>query len=385
MKKLDTVLFIGTGGGNDVFSTTLAMASLWKLGWRWDHAAVAGVLSPFHHHTVVPTSVDGFFKTYPTSERFLMRHKDPKKIEFIDAQVSKLLAKEALYTSSNVFSLSLKNGSKGLQHTLSDLRKIFDYFVLVDLGGDFFYRGVRDSHVLSPLFDAMVLRAFVDSGVPGILFEAGPGTDGELEPEALIDAFKKCSALSFPLDADIIDWWDSLYTKWIKPKRPGRTIPITIEAFRSSEAMLVLQYRARAHLGTTRCYSYFDQRILTDLCRNFYLVDPKKIMNPFAVSCMSPKDWFFQTQVGMYHTNNEANLEYWQEPRHLEQFLTPSPLFPEKDRKRLIRQGVGELLGGVCNTAWVFSKDIEHIPKRYMSSLEIIPYHGIHSVSRIDR
>lgn len=361
MPTYKRVLFFGIGGGNDIFSTTLAMASLWKMGWRWHECALAGVVSPFHGHTVVETGIVGVYQTFPDSKRSLLRKDVAKEIKFVDSKVSEMVAAVDLYGANRVLALSVRNGTKGLVKSLRELMKIYDFVVLVDLGGDFFYHGRSDWHILSPLLDSISIRAIQGAGIPNILFEAGPGTDGELDPEALKRALVRYVEFSHPLDPGIMDWWEALYARWIKDYRPGRTTDMTIQAFRSREQTMVVPYRARAHLVDTldeRFYRYFDQRIDTELCRHFYLVRPEKIKNPFLVACKSAKEWFFKTQVKKWHTNNEANLEYWEEGGGLLQFLTPSPLLDASNRSTLLRMGLEHLERGITQMVWIFPEDL---------------------------
>ncbi|MBI5733245.1 DUF1152 domain-containing protein [Candidatus Jorgensenbacteria bacterium] len=355
--NLNRVFFLGTGGGNDVFSCTLAAISLWKLGWRWKECAFAGVLSPFHRHDVIATDIAGAFITQPDSGRFINRKDKELKIGFVDAAVAALVRDSSAYNARSVYGLSLSRGTTGLSETLKQLSNSFDYFVLVDIGGDCFYGGERDRHVLSPMFDAMAIKAFIDSGVPGLLYEAGPGTDGELEPEAIEQSLLIAEAESLPMLRESMIEWEGLYNKWISPVRQGRTVPVTIQAFNSPDEILTLTYRARAHLGATRLYSNFTHRIKTALCKNFYLIDPRKIQNPFMVACSDPLDWFQKTQVVQCRTNCEPNLEYLHMNGSVYQFLTPSPLFSRDDRLGLITQGLREMREGSCDAVWMFEDD----------------------------
>ncbi len=373
-KSFKKVLFVGTGGGNDVFSTTLAMSALWQTGWRWQECALAGVLSPFHRHSTVYHDIEGLSVVNKDSKRFLLRYDNQKEIGFVDARVSEMASKRPIFYMKGVYGLSIARGTAGLTETFKELSNIFDLIVLVDIGGDIFYSGPRDVHVLSPMFDAIVLRAVVNSGVPSILFEAGPGTDGELEPEALTESFTASGARMFSLHSNI-DWWSDLYDHWIKPVRPGRTVPTTIAAFKSQELELTLQYQARAHLGSIRRYVYHTQRIVTDLCRKFFLVEPKLIQNPFALNCDSPYDWFVKTQVSQQRTNNEANLEYL--PVHsghgrLWQFLTPSPLFNDSERLFMMEHVLhNQLEYQVCDGYWLFESDWKLLSDKWQEFFQV--------------
>lgn len=371
--KTGRLLFVGTGGGNDIFSTLLAAACLWHEGRRWQSCDIAGVISPFHGHAVYETEFPGVFETKPDSSRFLLRQGDNRSIGFIDAHVAALVAAQHPMLSQRVLALSLENGTFGLTANFAALAEAYEFIVLVDVGGDIFYSGPADSHVLSPMFDAMTLRAFVDSGAKGVLFEAGPGTDGEIEPESLTKAIDEAGGFDLATDIhpNVIDSWAERYRKWIEPHRTGNTVPTTIQAFRSTEIILHRRFRARAHLGGLRKYAEFDQRIHAALCRKFYLVKPERIVNPFAVSCASPVDWFHKTQVCQHRTNNEANLEYIWVGGKLWQFLTPSPLLSAKDRDELLELGLYELASGVCDGAWLFARDWEELSNYWAPKFQV--------------
>ncbi|MEA3249381.1 MAG: DUF1152 domain-containing protein [Patescibacteria group bacterium] len=356
--EFNRVLFVGIGGGNDIFSCVLAAASLKRLGWEWNECAFAGVVSPFHRITMRSTPMPGVSIITPESERFLIRHDMPRKIPFISASVSQMVKDEDVYGAVQTYGLSLKRGSVGLAESFRALAKVWDRIVLVDIGGDVFYRGPEDMHVLSPMFDSMVLRGFVDSGAPGLLFEAGPGTDGELEPDAFMEAVSSTDHTIRLLHADDVDAVEALYKQWIEPVRPGRTVSMTIKAFRSSERELVERYRARAKLGVERWYEYFNQHLDADLNRRFYLVDPATIRNPFAVRCANPLEWFIRTQVRQHATNCEAHLQYFRHNGVLYQFLTPSPFFPEEKRKEMIDTALGQQLScRMCDCQLMFPDD----------------------------
>lgn len=359
------VLFVGTGGGNDVFSTTLAMDALWRSGWRWQECAIAGVLSPFHAHSSQGSVwFPGATITMPGDTRSLIRKRDARQIGFVDEAVSRMVAEERPHGCTLVYGLSLRNGTKGLTESFRTLAKRYDYIVLVDLGGDIFYGGAEDRHVLSPMFDSMVLRAFVDSGVAGCLIEAGPGTDGELEPGRLLDALVAAQASSHWIDPASIAWWNGLYRKWIEPVRPGRTVPLTIQAYgEEDQETLTVPFRARAHVGSLKKYAYFDQTISVDLCARFYFVEPHRIVNPFAVTCNDPYDWFVKTQVAQQRTNCEANLEYLRgADGRITQLVTPSPLFSPDDRVELITFALHDILAGAADAAWIFPEDLALVP-----------------------
>lgn len=380
------VLFVGTGGGNDVVSTFFAILQLSRSGFLTGVSQfdIAGVLSPFHRHSVETTGIPGVYITQPYSGRHLLRRGGEREIRFVDAKLAEMLQERHQENAPRVLGLSLKYGAQGLANAFRRLAKEYDLIVLVDVGGDILYRGAVDEHVLSPMFDAMVLRAFVDSGAPGLLFEAGPGTDGELSPEALASVLAEVEAEEYPLIGSVVDDVHEFFTSGIASYRSGRTIPVTIQAARSSEDYLEMPYRARAHLGDVRRYGYFDHRISTALCKKVFLIDPSKIVNPFAVHCTSPIDWFLKTQAAQHHTNNECNLEYWRDQDGvLTQLLTPSPLLSDDDRMELIGLALQELSAKVCDRAIMLAADFDRVSSALPSNVRVENENGlIHLVNR---
>lgn len=358
----NNILFFGTGGGNDIFSTTLAILALRESGViTFDQCSIAGVISPFHQYVGIDfmdKAAESVGILKPDAKRLLLRRGDEREISFVDAAVARMVELEQDLDIDAAYALTLGKGSSGLAWQLQYLSTLkgFDLIVLVDIGGDIFYPGQQEPHVLSPMFDAMALRAALECTVPTLLFEAGPGTDGEMTAEGLSRALSGARAQGQLLPANAIDEWEKLYRTYIEPVRTGNTVPRTIEAYRSSESFLELTYRARAHIGDRRWYEEFVHRISTMMCRMFYLVDPSKIVNPFAVGCDSVWDWFTKTQA-RYPTNCEANLEYWHSARGLAQFLTPSPLFNEEQRLDMFQTGLKDLAAGVTDLAWVWDTD----------------------------
>lgn len=381
-------LVVGTGGGNDIFSTLLAPPSLWEAGFRWSGApGLAGMLSPCHDHTGEPDKEDDkLLIIRPDSKRFMRRPgKDgSKEIGFIDAAVSALVEQEHPYEIDRVYGCSLEEGTRGLTETFKRLGKRYGAIILVDLGSDIFYGGLRDTHVLSPMFDAMALRALVDSGVPGFLFEAGPGTDGELTPTALREAFVMSGAEAHPLQTGPLEQWESLFTKWIKPHRPGRTVEYTLRAFRTSEEVIRETYRGRAHLGAKRWYANFQHEIDPALGKFFYLTDPHRIKNPLAIACESPFDWFCETQLDpATRTNNELSLEYFWVDEGLGQFLTPSPLFTPEVRNEIIEAALqDEFEGRYCDVQWMFVDDWQNHRTKWSTQFKATPEYGLISLRR---
>lgn len=365
--KGERIAFVGTGGGNDVFSCLLAAMTLKRHGWEWRRAYVAGILSPFHSHDIEGSHGYHRGTVRATSKRYLKRRgEDRRPIGFIDAKVAEMVQAVKPYGIEHVFGLESGDGAEGLRWAFHHLG--VERIVLVDAGGDILGNW-DDRHILSPMFDAMALRASVSPDVPPCtLFEFGPGTDGELDPERLRAELFRTGVDVRPLHEDDVADWEALYKTWIAPTRPGRTVPVTIEAFRTHRPTIEMEYRARAQLGGARWYGNFRHRIDADLCKRFYLMDPHDVAprNPFAVSCADPESWFLKTQARADRfRNSEASMQYFMRRGRLLQFLTPSPLIHERDRQDIIARALGEFEGHLCEQVLLTAADAAWVAARW--------------------
>jgi len=355
MLRYDKVLFVGTGGGNDVFSTTLAMLALREIGFEWNSCAVAGVLSPFHRHEGLILTEDPNVAVVPESgsvRRIVPRLRDPIETGVVENAVAALAATERDLRVEAVYGLMLHNGTAGLAESFRRLKAKYGQIVLVDIGGDIFFRGRgRDPHVLSPMFDAMVLEAFCGANVPGVLFEAGPGTDGEIDRASLAESLSASIVVRRPLSASVIDAWERLYRTHVETIRPGRTVPKTIEAFRSDSTTLTLDYRARCHLGTHRWYAAYPHEIDAAMNRSFYLVMPQWVRerNPFCIECHDVMDWIRATRPIETRTNGEYQFEYLERDGRLFLLALPSPLFSGEQRSEMMEAARQDLDNGNCH------------------------------------
>lgn len=381
---MNKVLFVGIGGGNDIFSTLLVALALKKAGWKWSEAGIAGVLSPFHTHYNKVTNIPNVVRITPGSTRFLTtNHTPPVNIGFIDAAVSRLLAEDDIRSACNItdqLGISLEQGSYGVSTAFSHLSQIYDFIVLVDVGGDCFYGGKDDAGILSPMFDALALRGFCDSSARGLLAEFGPGTDCELGPESLEEKLDCLSSEEVPVKPDTMAQWEHLYRTYIASVRTGRTVPNSIAAYASQDDMLSIPFKVRAHIGTVRMYDERVQKVKPANCKSIYLVDPRKIHNPFAVQCTDPLGWFTETQSLQHRTNCEANLEYYRKDGKLIQLLTPSPLFSITDQQKMIECGLDGLRSGRCDACIMFTEDIKQTSMDEFSLTH--PLHELQYVTR---
>lgn len=354
MPRFKNALFVGTGGGNDIFSTTLAMLSLREAGYEWNSCSVAGVLSPFHRYRGLDRTVCKQVVSIPDRDitRIVPCHVDIIELDMVERTVAALAEAERDLDIKAVYGLSLAGGTRDLAEAFRWLASTHDFVVLVDIGGDILFRGFEtDPRVLSPMFDAMVLEAFCASGAPGILFEAGPGTDGEISPGSLKETLLDPTVQSYPLAASVVDEWERLFRTHVEPVRAGRTVPKTIEAFRSAQALLTLDYRARCHLGNRRWYATFSHEIDTELNRSFYLVPTEwaRHRNPLCVPCRHVEEWIEKTRQPGRHVNAEFQFEYLFTGKLVWLLALPSPLFTPDQQKEMVDAAFEDARRGNCD------------------------------------
>jgi hypothetical protein len=182
--SLNKVLFIGAGGGTDVFSTVLAIDDLRRAGISWGRCSVAGLLSPFHSHEGFEEVIPGFYRTGRGATATPHR-RIANQAPLPDGAVARMIEGEPALGIEAAYAFDLQEGSLGISRTLRELflRGDFDFVVIVDLGGDIL--GASDRTAMSPMFEAILLRGVVDARVPAWVYVAGLGADGEGDPRDL--------------------------------------------------------------------------------------------------------------------------------------------------------------------------------------------------------
>ena len=186
-------LLVGTGGGNDICSTTLIAAYLQNKGIQVD---IAGVNSPAARHTYdcVPEET---INVVSSAKRFIP-YRGGVEVRYIDNLLPSLCRQNGLKVE--VFNFSFLFGTDRLIADLNQFVKNrkYDIVIAVDVGGDILARGKEDPTILSPLMDFSTLHVLSQLDVPTALVEFGLQTDQELRPvgcaEILSDLFR-CNIL----------------------------------------------------------------------------------------------------------------------------------------------------------------------------------------------
>jgi hypothetical protein len=236
----------------------------------------------------------------------------------------------------SLIGITLKKGSVGVSESIRRLAeaKGVDHVFLVDVGGDILYRSSKDGRILSPMFDSLSLRGAIDSGVSASLFEAGLGTDGELDAAPLREMLTAPGVSSLKIDSADIDLWEKGFAQYVRPIRAGSTVPQTIRAFRLGEGVTTIPHSARSVIGGRRWKDEFTHGVDADLCQKFFMLDPERIGNPLAVSCRSPLEWLGLTRRAGHLINNEGHLQSLETSCGRIVIFSPPDSFFSDDEKR---------------------------------------------------
>lgn len=368
MARFENVLFLGAGGGNDVFSTVLAVDAMRRYGHTWDRCSIAGVLSPFHEHAGLERVAPGFYRTGSGASARPHRRND-RHDPFPDPVVARMVERESQLGIDAVYALDLGEGSLGVSRTLRELflRGMFTFVVVVDIGGDIL--GMSRVTTMSPMFEAMVLRGAIDAGIPFWTFVAGLGADGETEPHELEHAINWIAPIRERLYPGSVELWEGLYRSYVAETSPSRTIPLAADIFRNWT--LHPDREERFNVPGSPTGESYVQRIRTVNLLFFYLfVKPQDIKNCMAVPCVSPFDWFSTTQLQL-HTQNEANHRCERLPDgDVRAYLTP---YFRKDRfeRRLpiLASELDAFARGEFDSAWMFPEDWTRMAERAPKNL----------------
>ncbi len=187
------------------------------------------------------------------------------------------------------------------------------------------------------------------------------------------------------LPAACIDTFERLYREYIEPVRPGNTVPRTIQAYRSTERTLKVWHHVHAVADErTRYVKHVARRIDTELCRRFYLLDPRKIRNPFMLRCSDPKDWFVKTQVKQGQTTNEAGMQYLRVGEEIWRFAAPSILFAPEWRRLIVRSMVKDLRSKTdADGLWLHPEDAALLKDDWPTGISLENDDGLIAVRRL--
>lgn len=278
MKKLlnhyNNILFIGTGGGNDIFSS-LYIADKMRGQLKY---SISGVLSPAATH-YFNNNIEQCVNVLDNSvERYLGN----KKISFIDDMILDIIDKYQ-YHPTKVFELSLKYGLKelGIQFNNTIRNENFDCICFVDMGGDILGRK-EDNTLLSPLMDftCLYLSKYVD--VDCFLIEFGLGTDGELRDNSINNIMDELLTKNLIIDKIRNSIDDSLIRfnnvfEDVSKVRVGYATYLTLKLLLDSNFDRNIKFRSSYKFNDDNWKYEFNSIISNKYVNDIFLIDIKKI------------------------------------------------------------------------------------------------------------
>jgi hypothetical protein len=195
LKDSNRALLIGMGGGGDVVGALGVTTLLDELGTEWVLGGVAWERSPIDPRPG-PRSLEEIRDGEPCGSAAVLTEGGTTSLDGVEFSESRM----ATHVGEPVLLLDITRGSAALATGLAEAAEQLgcDAVVLLDVGGDVLAHG-DEQGLASPLCDAIVLaagmllarssdRAESGSGWSGDVIAAvyGPGCDGELEPDEVL-------------------------------------------------------------------------------------------------------------------------------------------------------------------------------------------------------
>ena len=180
------ILVFGAGGGGDILGATLVWDRLRRLGADallgsvvWERFTVDPFPGPIPLEMLAGAEPLGWSIALVDGETVALRYGSTLRPQIV--RVAGALGVRAVY-------LDLSKGERGLRQAFEDARRELGVEVLVgvDTGGDMLAKGCEDD-LWSPLADAISLSAMARSGLESHVVILGPGADGELPTEQVLE------------------------------------------------------------------------------------------------------------------------------------------------------------------------------------------------------
>lgn len=187
-------LLITAGGGGDAIAAVLVAPLLGIAGpptvlsWSWDRLIIDPLPGPRSAADFVGlrTHAPGLHEVLPGST--------------LRSPAGSSLPRLAAELPARLLLLEATAGVVGMAAQITAAAQFVDAddLVLVDVGGDVLARG-GEPNLRSPLADLMTLAACATSGVPCRLAIAGPGVDGEIGRQEVLDRLRGVGAERLPV------------------------------------------------------------------------------------------------------------------------------------------------------------------------------------------
>jgi hypothetical protein len=384
LAKVNNVLVLAVGGGNDSVSTLLLQKQLQEsFGYSPEKISIVAVL---------PDCLD-YQQIEPTNHS-LIGIITPETTRSVQGKVIEAFPERILSTYKNqistlpvmeVYGISMREGSVGIAKALIHLidQENFDLILAIDVGGDFI-AVPENIEVLSPMMDGYMLYALKEldkyqqvntKKIPIVYSVFGLGTDGESTPEMLRAALAAIPEIYegqfFASDVkNVIDF----YRTKVEPNRYSRTADFTIKEIEGIGHDNPAAFRGRFHVGheqgSHKHYGVFEHAQDSYFFGKYYLFDSiETVNNPFAVKCNNGVEWFVAIQKAATKINHELNGQAYNnlglvfnniELQNKSLFFgTPSRKFNEVSQKAILEQTLEAVKSHVYDLAIVYKHEFQ--------------------------
>lgn len=382
-------LVIGTWGGNDIVSATIAVQKLAELGISAD---LAGILSPWAIHTNAGQPEQCVQELTGSITRQIAS-KIPKKLSFVDTDFPLLVRQQGL-PIEHIYDFSLRFGTERLHEAVQTLIQSngYDLIVGVDVGGDILARWPEDHTILSPQMDFGTLQLLSTlQAEKTVLVEFGLGTDGELRPEgmhAIIDQLKKNKLITHTdtLSAyePAIAQFRPLYDQ-VKRIRAGNTVRMTLATLDTATPdtditfLFTLSAQLHTHVGQAQFpvvlpHAYFGKTYMMDVDR----LSMSRPLTHFSFSSLLEQfvklktlQPLRKTESDLCYLRSDDNRTTPHSSGSCLQLLTPSVMLSDDDRKKIVALGIQQLHTKETDLALLMRDDYDSIDHHWLICLQV--------------
>jgi len=224
------ILVFGAGGGGDALGTVHLYLRLRDLGAEpvigaiaWERVPVDPTPGPIPLESLVDAEPLGWASALVTGETRALRWGREVKPQV--ARVAGAMGVEAVFIDAS-------KGAEGVALGLREASEALgvEAVIALDTGGDMLAAGCEDE-LWSPLADAISLAGLKASGLPAAAAVHGPGADGELPPEKVLEYTALLSRRGALLEVTGLRRKDALYIKGLMEKVYSEASKIPVRAF----------------------------------------------------------------------------------------------------------------------------------------------------------
>ena len=360
--NIKRLLVLPVGGGNDGISSLWLLRQLASMGLNPDIIDMVCMLPDgIQYHQVIETHCPGLFEIQASVYRTI----NHKKIK--DFPEPTLAGSKDRFGIRKIYGAQLTAGSSGFSQTLQRLVKAGKYELLlaVDVGGDFIALP-ENIKVLSPFMDAygaFALQELQDAKLVDMIGAVmGLGTDGETEPSLLPKTLSAISPfLDGVLDAKMLEPVTEFYINQVKALRRSQTGDLMVDALRGnlkSSYTVSRYFHVLTEAGSQKYTAQQTFQLDGQYTKKFYLFDNfKLITNRFVCPCSSSLEWLSKTQDSRFRFQHELVNQVIEDTL----VATPSWVFPEETKHKILNAIGDGLRTGLYQKAVVYKQDLESL------------------------